>query len=166
MHLVQNQKLSNFHKNQGEGFQAVNANHKKNKEQISTRPISEIYRTKLKISVKLNVWMLIFTFRSLWYTPLLWQWDTASISCWKYFLDSFSRSLPWWTYKSKQVLRVSVSSELAINDGPKSLFQAAKKKPYNFVKQFSSGYKLKNYIYLCPASQNLVFEKRKESFQL
>lgn len=37
------------------------------------------------------------TFRSLWYTPLLWQWATASISCWKYRLHSFSGSLPQWT---------------------------------------------------------------------
>jgi hypothetical protein len=42
----------------------------------------------------------LFTFRSLWYTPFRWQWATASISCWKYRLDSFSESLPWWTCKS------------------------------------------------------------------
>lgn len=57
------------------------------------------------------------------------------------------------------MLNVAVPSELVMKTAAIQDFKAVVKKPYNFVKQFSSSYKLENYIYPCPASQNLEFRK-------
>lgn len=39
----------------------------------------------------------LHTFKSRCETPLLWQYPTASISCWKYLRDFSSLSFPWCT---------------------------------------------------------------------
>jgi len=94
---IQSLKPSNSQKHQEEGFQATQKRKEKKKKGDLNRagPIRKSTSQMLNYTI---CWL--FTFRSLWYTPFRWQWATASISCWKYRLDSFSESLPWWTCTS------------------------------------------------------------------
>lgn len=85
MHWVQNLKFSNFLENPTEDFQAA-----KGKKTVTMK---NHWRWKSKVKPSTTN-----TFKSLWYTPLLWQYSTPSISCWKYLLDSASLSRPWCTW--------------------------------------------------------------------
>jgi len=71
MHSIQSRKLSNFHKHQEEGFQAIKREEKQIDQDKNKKWLKHLPHQEHKHTHRYMYYLLSFTFRSLWYTPFL-----------------------------------------------------------------------------------------------